>query len=448
MRQNKQDLTQGPLGKQILVFSFPLMISNLLQVLFNMTDVAVVGRFAGSLALGSVGSTTTLVTLFTGILIGMAGGINVLVALHFGAKSRKDLTETVHSAAILSLITGLVIAAFGVCFARSILQLLKTKEDLIGGAVRYLQIYFLGMPALAMYNYGNAVFSAVGDTKRPLCYLSVAGVINIVLNLFFVVACGMDVEGVAIASIISQYMSAVLVLSDLFRSREIYGLRWSELRLNRGKARVILGIGIPSGMQNAIFQLANLFTQSGVNTFSTTMVAGNSAAMNADGLVYDVMMAFYTACGSFMGQNYGAKKKDRVLKSYLISLGYSFGIGLAMGLTLVAFGPQFLSLFTKDQAVIEAGMYRLTVMGCSYGFSAFMDATIAASRGLGKSVVPTIVVIMGSCVFRIIWFYTVFAYFGTITSLYLLYICSWSVTAAAEIVYFIKIYREKMTRLA
>lgn len=447
MEKEKQNLTTGPLAKQILFFSVPLMLSNALQVLFNMADVAVVGQFAGSAALGAVGSTTTLVTLFTGLLIGMAGGINVLVALYCGARNKREVTETVHTAAILSFLTGLFLLLFGFFFSRLILEILNTKEELIDGAALYLRIYFLGMPALAMYNFGNAVYSAVGNTKRPLFFLSIAGVINIVLNLFFVVVCGMDVEGVAIASIISQYVSAVLIIATLFRCKEGYGLRLDALRITGSKAKAILNIGIPSGMQNVIFQMANLFVQVGVNSFSAIMVAGNSAAANADNLVYDAMAAFYTACGSFMGQNYGAGNKERVKKSYFISLGYSFGIGTAMGLTLVAWGPGFLSLFTKDSAVIEAGMKRLMIMGFSYGFSAFMDCTIAAARGLGKSVVPMIIVIMGSCVFRIIWVYTIFAYFKTIPSLYLLYIFSWSITAIAEMVYFRSIFKRQVSIL-
>lgn len=442
MKQQGQDLTRGPLGRQILAFSFPLMLSNILQVLFNMADIAVVGRFAGSTALGAVGSTTTLVTLFTSFLIGMSGGINVLVALHIGARNLKEVKETVHSAALVSMSTGFLLMFIGTFFAREILEILRTKPELIDGASMYLRIYFLGMPALAMYNYGNAVLSAAGDTRRPLRYLSVAGVVNIVLNLFFVIVCGMEVEGVAVASVLSQYISAILIVWALLQSKEVYALHLSSIRFNQEKVKAILALGLPSGLQNAIFQFANLFVQVGINSFSAAMVAGNSAAANADGLVYDVMAAFYTACGSFVGQNYGARKKERVLKSYFISLLYSFGTGLILGVALVCFGRPFLSLFTKDAFVIEAGMYRLTIMGFSYAVSAFMDCTIAASRGLGKSVVPTVIVIMGSCVFRIIWIYTVFAYFGTITSLYLLYVFSWSITAVAEILYFVRIYRE------
>ncbi len=444
MKKFEQDFTKGKLGTQILLFSIPLIFSNLLQVLFNMADIAVVGKFAGSTALGAVGSTTTLVTLFTGLLIGVAGGINVLVAHNVGARNSESTRQVVHTSAVISLFIGIIIMLFALFFSESILRIMKTKDELIKGATAYLRIYFLGMPALAVYNYGNAVLSAVGDTKRPLIYLSFAGVVNIVLNLLFVIVFKLSVVGVALASIISQYISAVLILRALFKTKEDYGLKISELRIHRYKAKTILGICIPAGAQNAIFQFANLFVQMGVNHFSATVVSGNSAAANADALVYDVMAAFYTACGSFIGQNFGAGKKDRVLKSYFISIAYSFSIGLLLGVLLVIFGRPFLSLFTDEAEVMEAGMYRLTIMGFSYAVSAFMDATIAASRGLGKTVVPTIIVILGSCVFRVIWIYTVFAYFETITSIYLLYVFSWSITAIAEIIYFVKVYHERV----
>ena len=258
----------------------------------------------------------------------------------------------------------------------------------------------------------------------------------------------MDVAGVAAASIISQYLSAFLILRALVKVGGDYALRLSKLRFDKRMAGYLIQIGLPAGLQNGIFQVANLFIQAGVNTFDATMVAGNSAAANADALLYDSMAAFYTACGSFMGQNYGAGKKKRVRNSYLISLAYSFGIGLLLGVSLVVFGRPFLSLFTRDAAVMDAGMYRLTIMGFSYCISAFMDCTIAAARALGKSIVPMFIVIMGSCVFRVIWVYTVFAYFHTIPSLYLLYMFSWSITAVAEILYFIRIYRQKMALLS
>ena len=447
MVQEKQDLTTGSLGKKILVFSLPLMASNLLQVLFNMADVAVVGQFAGSMALGSVGSTTTLVTLFTGFLIGLAGGINVLVALRFGAKDRQGIVDTVHSSAIVSLLVGLILFGIGFGFARPILNVLHTKPELLDGAIVYLRIYFFGMPALALYNFGNAVFSAVGDTKKPLMYLSFAGVLNVILNLFFVVGCHLSVAGVALASAISQYVSAALILRALICSDAIFKLQRKELYLRKEVTFRILTLGLPAGLQNAIFSIANLCVQASVNSFDAIMVAGNSAAANSDGIVFDIMNAFYIACASFMGQNFGAGKKKRVLHSYLISLFYSFSAALLVGGLLVVFGHQFLGLFTNDPAVVEAGMYRLTIMGLAYCLSSFMDCTIAASRALGKSLLPTVIVIMGSCVFRIIWIQTIFAYYRTIPSLYMLYVFSWILTSIAEVGYFINVYRKQTEKL-
>ncbi len=429
-------MTEGSLSRRILRFSLPLMLSNVLQVLFNMSDIAVVGQFAGSRALGAVGSTATLVFLFTGFLIGIGNGVNARVARHLGSRSERDTEETVHTSCLLSLAIGLLLMVLGIAFARPLLELLNTKDELIDGACLYLRIYFIGMPALALYNFGNAVFSASGNTKKPLAYLLIAGVINVVLNLFFVIVCKLDVAGVAIASAVSQYVSAIMIIVALLKVDESFGLKLRKLAINRDKAVSVLSLGIPSGLQNSIFAIANLFIQSGINSFDAVIVEGNSAAANADNLVYDIMAAFYTACSSFMGQNFGAGKRERVLKSYWICLAYSFAIGAVLGVLLLLFGEGFLSVFSGDSEVIEAGMIRLKVMGISYAFSAFMDCTIAASRGLGKSGVPMLIVFLGSCVFRIIWVYTVFAHFGTLESLYLLYIFSWSITAIAEMIYF------------
>lgn len=432
----------GSLSKGILLFSIPLMASNVLQVLFNMADIAVVGQFAGSNSLAAVGSTATAVTLFTSFLIGISGGVNALIARYYGGKNRQELGRTVHCSAIICLLCGIVMLFLGVFGSRPLLQLLSTKEELLDQASLYMQIYFCGMPALALYNFGNAVYSAIGNTRKPLYFLLFAGVLNVVLNLFFVIVCKLDVAGVAIASITSQYLSAMLIVLSLFRSKEDYRLRWREFRLYRKNCREILVLGIPSGLQSGVFYVANMFIQAGVNQFDTIMVAGNSAAANSDGLVFDVMAAFYTACSSYVGMNYGAGRKKRVWQSYLICLGYSFGVGALLGCSLVAFGPAFLSLFARETAVIDAGMKRLIIMGPCYCVSAFMDNSIAASRGLGKSFVPMMIVISGSVVFRIIWVMTVFAWFHTFTALYLVYVCSWVLTAALEIWYFIRCYRK------
>lgn len=442
------DLTSGCLPKQILLFSLPLMFSNVLQVLFNMSDIAVVGRFAGSNALGSVGSTTILVMLLTGILIGIGSGVNVVVARCIGIGNKKDISDAIHSAFLICILTGLLVFCIGFFLSRPLLELLGTKEDLIDGAQLYLRIYSFGMPALGIYNFGNAVYSAAGNTRKPLVFLSISGVINVMLNLFFVIIVGLDVAGVALASIISQYISAILVVLSLMRCDGVHRLTLRKLGFNRIFTKQIIALGLPASLQNSIFAIANLFIQAGVNSFDTVIVEGNSAAANADTLVYDLMAAFYTACASFMGQNFGAGKRDRVIKSYFWSLAYSFGAALILGILLAIFGREFLMLFTKEAAVADEGMERLRVMAFSYCVSAFMDCTIAASRGLGKSLAPTIIVILGSCVFRVIWVYTIFAYFHTLPSLYLLYVFSWAITAVAEIIYFAHCWKRSSTELS
>ena len=396
------EMVTGSLWKNIILFSIPLMCSQLLEVLFNLSDVAVVGRFADYKALGAVGSTTLLVTLFVGFLIGMGSGVNVRVAHALGAGKHKDTVETVHTALLLCMMMGLLIGAVCFFFSGRMLMLLHTKDDLIGQASLYLKIYAIGLPAMGIYNFGNGVLSARGETKRPLYYLAIAGVLNVILNLFFVIVLHMAAAGVATATAIAQYVSAGLILIHLLRRKDECRVSLKDIRFHRHAAISILMLGIPAGIQNAIFAIANLFVQTGVNSFDTVMVSGSTAATNADTLIFNVMYAFYTGCSSFMSQNYGARNKKRVLKSYFISLFYSFTTGLILGLLLFIFGHQFMSLFATDAAVIDAGMQRIKIMAFSYCVSAFMDCTIAASRGLGKTVIPTIIIILGSCVFRIV----------------------------------------------
>ena len=420
------------------------MLSQLLQVLFNMADVAVVGKFSSAEALGAVSSTTILVTLFTGFIIGMGSAVNVRVARHLGAKDKAGTSASIRTSFVLCLATGCIITVLCLVCARFMLELLGTKDDLIEGAVLYFRIYALGMPALGIFNFGNGVLSANGDTKRPLAYLMIAGILNVIFNLFFVIVCGMAEDGVALASIITQYVSAVLILRHMRRQEDDCTFRFQDLKngLDKSEEKCILGLGIPAGLQNAIFAIANLFIQGAVNSFDSVIVEGNSAAANADAVIYNIMAAFYTACSSFMGQNLGASKRGRVLKSYFIGITYSFIAGAVLGGALYLFGREFLSLFANDEAVIEADLQRTTIMCFSYAVSAFMDCSIAACRGIGKSLAPTIIVIVGSCVFRVVWIYTVFAYVQTIPSLYLLYIFSWIITAIAEIICFIVSYKK------
>ena len=405
-------MTTGSLWKNIFMFSLPLMLTQVLEVLFNLSDVAVAGKFADYIALGAVGSTTILVTLYTGFLIGMGAGVNVRVAHKLGMEDAEGTRKMVHSSLMVCLITGLFMCFACMLLARPMLVLLKTKEELLDSAVLYLQIYSLGMPAMAVYNFGNGVLSACGETKRPLLYLSVAGIVNVMLNLFFVIVCGRAADGVAIASVISQYLSVFLILGHLFRRKDSCRLTREKGLIDRHACKEVLVLGIPAGIQNAIFAIANLFVQSGVNHFDAITVSGNSG------------------------------KRDRIMKSYLISLLYAFLTGAILGGLLLLFGRQFLWLFADDPGVVQAGLERIKIMGWSYAIGAFMDCTIAASRGLGKSIVPTVVVILGSCVFRVIWVYTVFAYYETIPSLYLLYSFSWTITAIAEIIYFLACYRK------
>lgn len=437
-------ITDSSLWKNILLFSLPLMLSQLLQVLFNMADVAVVGKFSSAEALGAVGSTTILVSLFTGFLIGMGSAVNVRVAQYLGAKDKTNTSAAIRTSFVICLATGCIITVLCLLSARFMLELLGTKDDLIEGAVLYFRIYALGMPALGIFNFGNGVLSANGDTKRPLAYLLIAGILNVIFNLFFVIVCKMAEDGVALASIITQYVSAVLILIHMGRQNDDCTFRFRDLKngLDKTEVKRTLGLGIPAGFQNAIFAIANLFIQSAVNSFDSVMVEGNSAAANADSIIYNVMAAFYTACSTFMGQNLGAGKRKRMLKSYFIGLTYSFVMGAILGCALFFFGREFLSLFANDEEVIKAGLQRTQIMSFSYAFSAFMDCTIAACRGIGKSFAPTIIVIMGSCVFRVVWIYTVFAYFHTIPSLYLLYIFSWIITAVAEIICFAVNYKK------
>ena len=436
----RNNMSDSNLAKSILIFSLPLIASNLLQVLFNMSDIAVVGKFSGAHALGAVGSTVILVGIYTGFVIGMSTGINVMCAKYMGAHSDDDISKTIHSSFAVSVISGIVLMCVALFSARPLLELVGTKDELIDDATLYLHIYFLGIPALSVYNFGNAVLSAAGDTRHPLYFLTASGIINVMLNLFFVIVCGMSVDGVALASIIAQYLSATAVVIFLMRSKGACSFSFGRVRLHKGYSFDIVRIGIFAGVQNAIFYIANMFIQNAVNSFPVVVVEGYSAATNADNLVYDVMAAFYMACTSFMSYNFGAKNPRRALNCYYICLAYSFGIAVVFGILLELFGKEFLSLFANERDVIDAGFDKLRIMGFSYCVSAFMDCTISASRSMGKTLAPMIMVIFGSCIFRIIWIYTVFAHFRTIQSLYLLYIFSWTITALLEIGYFVRSY--------
>ncbi|MBQ3922310.1 MAG: MATE family efflux transporter [Spirochaetales bacterium] len=443
-----KDLTVGNLPKQIMLFSLPLMVTNVLQVLFNIADVAVVGRFAGDAALGAVSSAMIIAIFFGGMIMGFGGGINVVVAFHYGTKNNDNISRAVSTAFIMSAVLGISFFIAAELLCRPVLAIIGTRPELFSGAELYLRIIFCGLPAGAIYNFGNAVYSAAGDTRKPFIILTMCGITNVLLNLFFVIVCKMSVAGVALATIISQYLSAIIVLITLTMSKQPHKLHLFALKLDGKMVKSILSLGLPYSAQIGIFHLANMFFQYGVNSFDAAVVAGNGAAGNADAIVYNMMAAFYTACGSFMGQNFGAGNKIRIKHSYMWCLLFSAVVGQVGFLLFIIFGTQFMGLFSTDAAVIQAGIWRMKYLGMIYGITALMDCTIAGARALGHGIMPTVIVIMGSCVFRIIWIFTIFAHLHTVGSLFMLYPVSWTITAIAEVIYFVIIFRKEMKKIS
>ena len=439
MSSSAKSLTEGPLAKQIFLVSLPLALSNLLQVLFNMSDVAVVGRFAGSTALGSVGSTSIFVTLFTGFLIGLSNGINVLVARFYGARHADDVEKTVHSALLVSLAAGVLLLLIGLLGSPALLHLLNTKEDLYPGAVLYLRVYFLGMPALALYNYGNAIFSAIGETKKPLYYLCIAGVLNILLNLFFVIVCHLDVVGVALASAISQCVSAFLVLRALTRVQDCYALDFHKVALDPATTQRILALGLPAGFQGILFSLSNVVIQSSVNTFGEVIMAGNSAAANIEQFVYVSMNAMYQATISFTSQNYGAGNYHRIRKIMIRAQGCVLVVGLVLGNAATLAGRVLLSIYTTSPPVIEAGLVRMGIVCTTYALCGMMDVMVGGLRGIGYSIMPMLVSLVGACGLRLLWIATIFQLpqFHTIQTIYWSYPISWAITFGVHVICFL-----------
>ncbi len=435
------DPCQGSLYKGIFIFSLPLIFTNILQVLFNIVDIAVAGHFAGTMALGSVGSTTMPLFFCVGMLIGIASGVNAIVAYYVGAKRDVLRNTIIYTSFFVCLASGIVLMVAGIILCRPVLAAMHTRPELMSGAVIYFCIFMMGLPALSLYNFGNAVLNAIGDTRRPLLYLSLSGVVNVFLDIIFVVVFHMGVVGIGIATMLSQMLSAVLVLIAVFRRTPELDLKFSHMFFNGKSAIHILKVGLPAGFQQSVFAIANSFIQMGVNSFDATLVAGCAAEEKLDALVYQVMAAFYIAGATFIGQNYGAGNKERIKEAYNISIKYAFAAGAVLGAIFLLWGRQLIGLFTPDAAVIDAGMKKLFIMSFSFCISAYMDGSVAAARGLGKTVMPSFIIIMGSCVFRLLWVFTVFAYFRTVESLFLVYIFSWAITGWAATFYFRKIYK-------
>ena len=447
-KTHEMDMCDGPILSKMLVFAIPLMLSSILQLLFNAADVIVVGKFAGDNALAAVGSTGSLVNLFVNFFMGLSIGANVLVARFYGAKQERQLKETVHTAITLSIVSGVALTIIGVIVAPQALQLMQSPPEVLPLSSLYLRIYFLGMPASMLYNFGAAILRAVGDTKRPLFYLTIAGVLNVSLNLIFVILFHWSVAGVALATIISQYVSAVLTLRCLMKEEGFIRVELKRLGINTDKVKRIMQIGVPAGLQSVLFSLSNVLIQSSINSFGATIVAANSAAGNIEGFAYVAMNAFYQANLSFTSQNYGAGKQERINRILLVAMGCVIVVGIIVGGGFYLLGPQLLSLYTDSKVVIEAGMVRLAWMLIPYFLCGVMEVFVGSLRGLGYTVFPMIVALVGSCLLRIVWLQTVFRIdqFHTIETVYIIYPISWIVTAFAHFLTYVFVKRKLLKR--
>ena len=439
------DMTSGPLLGKILLFSIPLMLSGILQLLFNAADIIVVGRFSGSEALAAVGSTSSLINLLVNLFIGISIGGNVLMARYIGAQDYKNARETLHTAVCISLYGGILMIFVGVLLARPLLEMMGTPADVINLSVLYMRIYFIGMPAFILYDFGAAMLRAVGDTKRPLYFLTIAGCVNVIFNLFFVIVLHMGVAGVALATIIAQGISAVLIILCLVRSEGVLQLSRSEIKLHKDKVKQMLRIGLPAGLQGIIFSISNVLIQSSINSFGSLVMAGNTAASNIEGFVYTSMNAIYQTSLSFTSQNMGARQYKRVDRILFECVGIVSVVGLVLGLGAFLLGHPLLSIYTSSEEVISYGIARLGVVSASYFLCGIMDTLVGSLRGIGYSLMPMFVSLTGACLFRIIWIYTVFQVFHTQFSLYISYPISWILTLLAHLICYV-IVRKKAFR--
>lgn len=444
-KRKEMDMTEGTLLPKMLIFSIPLILSSILQLLFNAADLVVVSRYGCEDALGAVGSTGSLINLITNLFIGLSVGTNVLVARFFAAKEAENLKKTIHTSVLLSIILGIFLGILGILITPEILKLMGLKDNIWRLASLYLQIYFIGMPSVLLYNFGSAVLRAVGDTRRPLLYMIISGIVNLGLNLLLVLVFHLDVEGVAIATVISQTLSAILIVRTLTRYDGMLKLNLKELSIDKRILGKILVIGLPAGFQGTLFSLSNVFIQSSVNSFGDIVIKGNAAASNLEGFVYVAMNAYHQTALSFMSQNVGAGKKKRINKITLNSLILVTVVGLVLGNAVVIFEKPLLGIYAKDNlAIIEAGIIRLKYICSVYFLCGIMDVMVGALRGLGYSTMPMIVSLMGACVFRLIWLATIFKIdrFHTIETVYISYAISWILTFTVHLICYIIVKRK------
>ena len=436
------DMCHGPLLGKILVFYIPLMLSGILQLLFNAADIIVVGQFAGNESLAAVGSTGALINLIINLFIGLSVGANVLVARYYGANQQTELKEMVQTAIATSVISGILLVFVGFFVAKPALTLMGTPDDVVGQSVLYMRIYFAGMPFMMAYNFGAAVLRAVGDTKRPLYYLLIAGIANVILNLIFVIYFSMHVAGVATATVISQAISAVLVIRCLLKTDSVYKLELKGIKISMDKFGKMFKIGLPAGVQGALFSISNVLIQSSVNSFGSVAMAGNTAGSNIEGFVYTSMNAFYQSAISFCGQNYGAKEYKRVGKALFICEVLVILVGLLLGNGAYLAGGTLLKLYSSDPEVISYGILRMRYISVIYFLCGMMDVMVGGLRGIGYSIMPMLVSLTGACLFRIVWIYTIFQEVRTLPCLYISYPISWILTFSVHLICFLIVYKK------
>lgn len=446
----QMDMCSGSVLKKLLLFSLPLMASGVLQLLFNAADIIVVGRFASDNSMGAVGCTTALINLITNLFVGLSVGINVSAARAHGAESVKDMQDTVHTAILLSLICGVILSVIGFFLAPELLILMETPESQLPLASDYLRIYFLGMPAMLVYNFGSAILRSVGDTKRPLYFLITAGIINVLLNMLFVIVFQMDVVGVALATVISECISAALTVICLIKEQNAIHLDFRKLRFKARVMVTIAKIGLPAGLQGVIFSLSNVVIQSSINTFGDVVVSGNSAAASIEGFIYMAMNTFHQSAVTFTGQHVGAKRYDRIPKILLCSQLCVTVTGVVLGWAAYFFGTPLLSIYSNSPAVIEAGLKRLSIICTTYALCGMMDVMVGMLRGLGCSVTPMIVSLLGACGLRILWIKTVFPIpdFHNVYTVYISYPVSWAITLLVHIICYIIVWHKTKKRQA
>lgn len=436
LHKHEIDMTSGSVLKKMLLFSFPLMGSSILQLLFNAADIIVIGRFAGDNSLAAVGATSSLINLLVNLFVGLAIGANVLTARYYGARRDEDISQTVHTSIALSIVCGTGLAIVGILISNPILAMMGTPEEILPLSTIYMQIYFAGMPAMMIYNFGSAVLRAKGDTARPLIYLAVAGVVNVGLNLFFVISLKMDVAGVAAATSISQCLSAFLALRCLCREQDAFRLQRKLLKIHRQKLKTILQIGLPAGFQGVLFALSNVIIQSSINSFGKYVMAGSAAASNLENFTYFAMNAFYQAAISFTSQNVGAGKYDRVKTILICAVSCATVTGIAVGNLTYLFGSPLLGIYSDSTLVVQEGLKRMLYICVPYFICGIMDTMTGMIRGLGYSIMPMIVSLLGACVLRIIWILTVcqLPAFHHVEFVYASYPVTWLITTAAHII--------------